>query len=174
MKKTTHIIIFLLTVYFVVYNFNYLNIVESYHPYFKYMENPTIRFIYITAIILDLVMLISIIMNLFESNTSLNKIVSNTIILSSILVFLLVIFEMYFGSTFYYGEVRDKQGFPFGVNNFGFLSTTIFFCYSFFLVYIPRVNTVTKKIVSFLIFFCFLLIFQYFIFQLLKNPWQLT
>jgi hypothetical protein len=38
-------------------------------------------------------------------------------------------FEMWYGSTFYYGEVRDKQGLPVMVNNFGIVGSFAFLAY---------------------------------------------
>jgi hypothetical protein len=41
----------------------------------------------------------------------------------------LVWFELWYGSTFYYGEVRDKQGLPYNVNNFGAMGSFVFLAY---------------------------------------------
>jgi hypothetical protein len=38
-------------------------------------------------------------------------------------------FELWYGATFYYGEVRDKQGLPYNVNNFGVLGSFVFLAY---------------------------------------------
>ena len=175
MKKIVNLILVLLTIYIIVYNFNYLNIHESYHPYHRYMENSTIRYVYLIAIVVDIFLLLSILTYLFNfSKQRLDKIVNWVMLCSCIVIFALVFFELYFGSTFYYGEVRDKQGLPFGVNNFGFLSTTIFSCYIFYIVFLERIVSTTRKLTYFSAFFIFVVLFQYVLFKLLEFPWRMT
>jgi len=48
--------------------------------------------------------------------------------------------ELWYGSTFYYGEVRDKQGLPFGVNNGGVVGSYAFIGYAAYRVVLAAVH----------------------------------
>lgn len=93
-------------------------------PYTQYYNNKIIQNLNYGAFILDIFICLSVVIILFVNKA--------TIKLKKILIFLLFIgiiliwLELYYGSTFYYGEIRGMQMLPLLVNNFGVLGSTIF------------------------------------------------
>ncbi len=138
-----------------------------------YMQNDTIRDLYYIAILLDILLFGAVFTTFFKIYNKIASIVAIYILILSIFAFLIVLYEMYFGSTFYYGEVRDKQ-FPFGVNNLGFLGTTVFFSYSTILLITPKLRTRKQKMMCSYIVTLFFIIAFIFLFLLLEKPWRMT
>jgi hypothetical protein len=78
-------------------------------------------------------------------------------------------FELWYGSTFYYGEVRDKQGLPIGVNNLGALGSFCFLAYVIWRVKLPTSNGRSWRIVATAV----LAGLQYLVLRVLEEPWKL-
>ncbi|MGH1365971.1 MAG: hypothetical protein ACRBF0_20600 [Calditrichia bacterium] len=96
------------------------------NPYFEYYANPVIRLLVFGAIVIDLLIIFSIVSLKQSGATSALRIM---VLLLIVVAIGLIWTELWFGSTFYYGEVRDKQGLPFSVNNFGLLGSVLFTAY---------------------------------------------
>ena len=114
------------------------------NPYYNYFQNTGIKIIYIVNFIFNTSLIILIFVQVKKITFSKTDFLINTILILSIL---LVWFELWYGSTFYYGEVRDKQGLPFGVNNFGLLGSILFFTY---LILRIKINSDSINKISFL------------------------
>jgi hypothetical protein len=87
-----------------------------------------------TAIVMDAVIALTILV--FVGRRHWTSMAAVTVYASATLGALLPWVEIWYGSTFYYGEVRDKQGLPFGVNNFGPIGT---FCFLTYLIWRTRI-----------------------------------
>lgn len=175
MGKKIYLFFLLFITYLILNNINFLEIQNSSEPYFEYMENETIRKIYSIAILLDVLSLGSVVILLFENRKNLlNKIAKFILFISIVGIFILIIYELYYGSTFYYGEVRDKQGLPIGVNNLGFLGSTIYFC--LLLCIIPFQKTVLNKnkVLFFIIFLIVIILLQYIFFKIFETSWKMS
>lgn len=92
--------------------------------YNDYYENQKIRLLNALAFNLDVILSVFLFLRIFLiQKNSLYRVIINPLLASGIF---LIWYELYFGSTFYYGEVRDKQILPLCVNNFGILGSIIF------------------------------------------------
>ena len=137
-----------------------------------YMQNSTIRDLHYLAILVDVLLIASILPVFFKTNKWIILILKIFILILSFSAFMLVLYEMYFGSTFYYGEVRDKQ-FPFGVNNLGFLSTSFLFSYSILQFVYPVLKSRKQRVVYTIIITAFFIIAHVFLFKFLATPWRM-
>ena len=94
-------------------------------------------------------------------------------IAASLIGALLTWLELWYGSTFYYGEVRDKQNLPFGINNGGALGSVVFLTYI-----ISRIRPTQwsrRRLVLFRAVAVFALILGHVaVLRLLEAPWQLA
>jgi hypothetical protein len=88
------------------------------------------------------------------------------------LAILLIWFELWYGPTFYYGEVRDKQGLPFGVNNFGLLGSILFFAYLILRIKL-NLDSVTKIFSLKIILLVLAIVIQVFLINNLEDSWKL-
>ena len=138
-----------------------------------YMQNNTIRDIYYLAILIDILLFASIFPTFFKINQKIVLTLKIFILILSLFVFVLVLYEMYYGSTFYYGEVRDKQ-FPFGVNNLGFFSTTFLFSYSILQFLYPILKSRKQRTTYTITVTILLIILLIFLFKFLETPWRMT
>lgn len=141
MDKTLRIIIGFFVIFLICYNINeLLTTNDKLHPFNKYYANSNVIFIYITAIILDIILVNVIIWSLIikEGFESSNKRMILVFMLVALALFLLTIFEFYHSTTFYYGEVKDKQGFPWSGINSGFVGSIILLCYSIFTLIVSK------------------------------------
>src|SRR5581483_1797891 len=93
-------------------------------PFFEYFANRGVRAINAGAIGVDALILFLVLFSTVRRNWSWAKTaaVASVALLGTVLCWL----ELWYGSTFYYGEVRDKQGLPFFTNNFGVFGS---FCF---------------------------------------------
>jgi hypothetical protein len=137
-----------------------------------YMENEMIRNIHYAAIVIDILLISSIAPIFFKISKRLHSVLKIIIVMLSISAFALVLYEMYYGSTFYYGEVRDKQ-FPFGLNNEGFFSTTFFLSYSVMQFFYPSLKTRRQRIIYTCITISLFIIFHIILFKTLQTPWRM-
>jgi hypothetical protein len=143
-------------------------------PYIIYYENSVIRTICLTSIILQVMILtmslLSAINHKINESYSLHRIFVQS---PSVIIIFLVWFEFYYGSTFYYGEVRDKQMILYTANSMGILGTSILLTFAYTLTKsFIRKNRIQKFAYSFIVFVIVLSI-QYSIFKLLEDKWKL-
>jgi hypothetical protein len=95
--------------------------------YAEYYHNPVIRTIQLGASGVDLGVLLSIACWRRARPPQWPITIALTIL--ALAGTWLTWFELWYGSTFYYGEVRDKQGLPYNINNFGVLGGFVFLAY---------------------------------------------
>lgn len=147
---------------------NYKSFLDS--PLYLYFNNIGIKIIYTLVIVLDSLLLFIVILKSLKINIIpyLRFII---IFFCSILIFI-IWFELWYGSTFYYGEVRDKQGLPFGVNNNGIIGSTIFIYYIFYQFNFELSNKFMKYIVH-ILFLILIFLSQLGIIKLLEESWNL-
>jgi hypothetical protein len=102
-----------------------------------------------------------------------NKVIINILLCVLITCVLLIFGELYYGSTFYYGEIRDKQGLPFLINNFGLFGSVIFL--SFVTNFFIGKSAIRKKnkIVLNMILFVLISFFHFLLYKLLAVSWRM-
>jgi len=164
----------LFIIYLIVYNLGQLDMSIN-EPYYKYMENKTIREIYYFAMVLDSITIFMILIFL-KKNTStlLNRNARIIIVISTIVIIALIVFELYFGSTFYYGEVRDKQALPILINNFGFFGSTIYLCLIYFLIDFKKPMLLKKSKKLFFVYLLLILLLQILFFKIFESSWNMS
>lgn len=104
----------------------------EYEPYYRYYQNPVIKFVNNGAWLIDILLMMALVVMSLPKIASqvmckhLPKVFSVLLLIGIILPW----FELYYGSTFYYGEVRGEQGLPILVCNFGLIGSFVFsFCF---------------------------------------------
>jgi hypothetical protein len=139
-------------------------------PYQDYYRHPCIRAVNLMAMSLDLVILQVV---AFWHRARLQK--RSAILLLALLALtgaVLPWFELWYGSTFYYGEVRDKQGLPFLVNNGGALGSFVFLTYLLWRLPSGRLPIIpvycTRAALTVLLFLAHSLVLK-----MVQEPWNL-
>jgi hypothetical protein len=160
----------------ILYNFDGLN-VQITDPYYSYMHNNVIILIYKIAIILDGLSIILVIYILQNQNSFAKfkyKFTRIVLFVIAILIIIIMYFELFYGSTFYYGEVRDKQTLPILINNFGFFGgTIILFCeLAFIFKFYKRFKNSKRILFSVLVLSIIVLLF-FGSYLLLREPWKM-
>jgi hypothetical protein len=144
-------------------------------PLWTYYRDSGIRWIGIGALLTDATILATAIGGVAATRSD-KKVLAHRFTL--VLIFLALIgagltwLELWYGSTLYYGEVRDKQGLPFAVNNGGPTGSFIFLTYVLWSLPISQLRGIPPllmKAVGTLI----LLFAHWLILQLLREPWGL-
>lgn len=139
-------------------------------PYADYYHNVGVRLIILSALGTDLLIILVVFLSYRELPAK-QSLVSALLVLS-VVGAILSWTELWYGSTFYYGEVRDKQGLPFEVNNFGPIGSFIFLTYALWRIsLLPDRNSRvrTMKMVGTLL----LLLLHFLLFRLVEEPWKL-
>jgi len=90
-----------------VMTFPYARLVED-NPYVDYEANPGIRIIIAAAFAIDVVMFVWIVVCAIRRSWSHASQLTLIALCAAAIAFIWL--ELWWGSTFYYGEVRDKQG----------------------------------------------------------------
>ena len=139
------------------------------NPYYDYFQNTGIKIIYVVNFIFNTSLIILIFIKIKKITFSKTDYLIDTILILSIL---LIWFELWYGSTFYYGEVRDKQGLPFGVNNFGLLGSILFFTYLILRIKINS-DSVKKILLLKLTLFVSAILLQVILINNLEESWKL-
>lgn len=123
---------------------------NEYYPYFKYQSNQSIFYINVIALILTSIILIIHIYYIIKINQTPNLIILLIYPLIIFALFVLMLSELYISTTFYYGEVRDKQNLFSQINSTGFRIIAYFIA-----VYIYFIFNKMKffKILNFITFF---------------------
>lgn len=144
-------------------------------PLWTYYRDAGIRWICISAVVTDVAILGSVVGG-FVAARSDNKELAQR--LSFILILLVLIgagltwLELWYGSTFHYGEVRDKQGLPFSLNHGGLAGSFIFLTYALWALSIRELRGIPLLLLKgsgTLI----LLFTHWLILQLLREAWGL-
>jgi hypothetical protein len=81
---------------------------KGFDPYREYYTNKGIVLIFIARLIFWLA--VCVLGIIWIKNKTIRPLNFNLLLLSILIIALLQWFELWYGSTFYYGEVRDKQG----------------------------------------------------------------
>ena len=154
------------------YEFSFL-ISPKYEPEHLYMQNGTIRLIYIFAFLLDFIIVVIIALQYYPSFSLRTKksLKILTVVLCLITIFF-IHFEVYYGSTFYYGEIRDKQGII-SFNNLGYIGSFIIYLYLGAILYFSKIKKFTLKVIYFISIFLFDFILHLFFYNIVKAPWKL-
>ncbi len=84
------------------------------NPFETFNNNPGIIKISITSFVARIIFILSFVSLVFEKFKQ-NKIILGIYISSALIIAFLQWYELYYSSTFYYGEVRDKQGLMFPI-----------------------------------------------------------
>lgn len=175
MKKIIAILIELFIIILIGYNFNELNIIhDRLYPYHQYFSHPQIRLFYYLAIVLNTILFLIILITIFDKKfENLIKKLSIIIIIIPIILTIILFGEYYYGSTFYYGEVRDKQGFPFCGINYGFIGSVILTSYSFFSIF--KITKYRRKIKLLLFASCIVVIvvLHFSLYKIFEIPWKM-
>jgi hypothetical protein len=105
-------------------------------PLVEYEAKPGVRRIYAASLVIDLAVISTLVVSLVRQRWTRNdqRIVATVALIAALLPW----FELWYGSTFYYGEVRDKQGLPFGTNHLGVLGTFAFLSYLVLRIRVPQ------------------------------------
>jgi hypothetical protein len=138
---------------------------EANDPYVKYYQNNTISNIQLIAIFIDCIILIFILVLIAGFK---NKIFSIGLTIFLLLGIFLIWFELWYGSTFYYGEVRDKQGLPLSLNNIGIVGSILFSVYCLIDTRLFKKFRTTYKISIVII----LIFGHWFLVKMLAIPWN--
>lgn len=93
------------------YDITFLNL-QSDNPFKDYDNNSGIITISIVSLLCALSFLVCFFVLAYEKYRN-NKTILSVYLIAALLFAFLQWFQLYYGSTFYYGEVRDKQGLNF-------------------------------------------------------------
>lgn len=138
-------------------------------PFAEYNANLGIRFITAAAFALDTAILVLIARAAIRRTWS--RIEQLVVIAAATAAALLTWFELWYGSTFYYGEVRDKQGLPFGVNNAGVFGSAMFLTYIVWRVSLPE--AVRHQVIVRIALTVALIAAHYMLLRVVETPWNL-
>lgn len=171
-----NIILIIFCFFLSLYNLKEMTIVSA-DPYYVYLHTPNIRILYYAAILIDILFIVTsifLIINLRNANVLKSSKISRVLFSISIIFILNIFLELYLGSTFYYGEVRDKQVLPILVNNFGFLGCTIVLIITLInLIDLNQIFTVSRKKILYLLIIIIVLIFFSGSYLVLHKTWNL-
>jgi hypothetical protein len=175
-KLILYSLLILSFVFFVLMNNTQTDVEGSFYKiYHLYQENVIISAIYKISTYLDLILIVLLILKLFSSikeYNSLNNYLSYLILIICFVSVFLYWFELYYGSTFYYGEVRDKQALYICTINHGLIGSILFSIIILKILLNKFVKTKNKKIV--LLNLSILIILLHFaVYKLLETPWNL-
>jgi hypothetical protein len=146
----------------------------SLDPLWTYYHNLGIRLICVAAFLTDLAILACVVGRLASIRSqreALSKRFSFTLTLLAFMGATLTWLELWYGSTFYYGAVRDKQGLPFNINHGGPVGSLVFLTFALWRLpprQFRRVPVLLAKGIATLI----LLVGHWFIVRLLEGSWE--
>jgi hypothetical protein len=143
-------------------------------PFIKYHENSVIRIVCLISIVLQLIIFAATLFSAVKHEKNDRYLLQSMFIqIASVIILFLVWFVLYYGSTFYYGEVRDKQSLFSSVNSFGIIGTSILLTYSLTLLKSFRGFKTNGKIFYTFAGFAIIITIQSIIFHLLEDKWRL-
>lgn len=140
-------------------------------PYEAYYNNEGIRIIYTLSMTLDLIVIGILFYAIWRKNEyrSFIKIAFVLLVIGQII---LVWYEMYYGSTFSYGEVRDKHGFVIGgINNLGVAGSVVMVMLLYNFIF-NRLKPNTFWISNMVIFWTIILL-HYIVYKMVEVSWKL-
>lgn len=139
-------------------------------PYSDYNNNFGIKTISNLVFILDSAIFLMVVYWRFEKG---KEFPLKVIVVASLLCIILCWFELWYGSTFYYGEVRDKQGLPFGINNGGLSGSYLFSFYLVLRLAIAKRSNRIKRILFAVSAAIVIYILHYSIYSMVCKPWDM-
>ncbi len=139
----------------------------------KYYENDIVRVVYLISVFLQTVIFLNSLTLAVNYRKKANSILILLIQLSSLIILFLVWFELYYGSTFYYGEVRDKQALFYNANALGIFGASVLLTYAFTLMKWFQNKVSNGKIFYAIFSFIIIIGIQYIIYHLLEDKWRL-
>ncbi|HMQ81152.1 MAG TPA: hypothetical protein PKD94_16420, partial [Ignavibacteria bacterium] len=95
------------------------------------------------------------------------------VIAISLILSFLIWYEIYFGSTFYYGEVRDKHFLFVSANSFGVYGSTVFLNYALLLSIFKNAKFMKSKSILIMVLGILVYVIQYSFYKLMEVPWRL-
>jgi hypothetical protein len=140
-------------------------------PFLRYHANRGIQSIAIAALATNL--LVVVIVVLWRLGRVPSKTAHVALPVGCAIAAVLPWLELWWGSTFYYGEVRDKQGLPFGVTNAGPLGTTLFLTYIALRLPLPGVS-MTRGGAMRVAFIVGIVVLEGLLLGLVEGPWNLS
>ncbi len=152
-SNTFEIIVAILTLFSIVgLSFYFYDLKDSNStinsPYVEFYNNPGIVIISFASLISMSIFIICFgILSVVKFRG--NKVILTVYILSALIIGFLQWYELYYGSTFYYGEVRDKQGLMFPVLSF-LMATLVIWKFNYSVEY--KRNLAIKLILTVLVF----------------------
>jgi len=152
-------ILFFLSSLFYFIELYSIKVNEEKHLFSKYITNPGIVKLEIFRILSAILILLCTVSKLRKANYG--KI--TTIIIASLILGVLPWLELWYGSTFYYGEMRDKQGL-----GFPYLPTL----YLLYPIWINK-KDITKPTILKIATSAGILIFLIIFYNLVYEPWKL-
>ena len=171
--RFSSLFIFLFTLISIVFNLNELYLLEKGNPFFSYMQNDVIRTIYHVSVILEFFVAISSVLIAFKIEQNLSWRFLFPVITISIMISFLIWYELYFGSTFYYGEVSDKQSLFISTNSFGVYGSTVYLNYALILGIFKNPNFMKLKSILIIALGVLVYVIQYIFFKIMEEPWRL-
>lgn len=108
LAKLLDIAILAITAFYVWTIIDLLFAGEKVNPFYHYSSNYGVRVILMTSLVVSIVLVFATLLFLFSKKEK--PILWIAQIISAIALAILHVIELYYSSTFYYGEVRDKQG----------------------------------------------------------------
>lgn len=174
--KILEILIIFFCLFLISYNLKEITVVSN-DQYYAYLQNPKITTLYHLAIFIDIIFILFLslfFIDLRKEKYQRCKVISKLLFITSIVFVGNVFLELYLGSTFYYGEVRDKQVLPVLVNNFGFVGCCVILSFSLFnfVRLNNKLKNASKRFLYFVILIMIVTIFLGFYF-ILREPWKM-
>lgn len=171
--RFSSLFVFLFTLISIIFNVHELYFLKEPYPFYNYMQNEVIRTIYHVTIILEIIIAISSILMTAKIEEAVSwqfmfPVISISIILSS-----LIWYEIYFDSTFYYGEVRDKHFLFVSANSFGVYGSTVFLNYALLLSIFKNAKFMKSKSILIMVLGISVYVIQYSFYKLMEVPWRL-
>ncbi len=171
--RFSSLFVFLFSLISILFNVHELYFWNKSYMFYNYMQNDVIRTIYHVSIILEIIIAISSVLMTVkvEQNASwwfMFPVIAISVILSS-----LIWYEIYFGSTFYYGEVRDKQFLFVSANSFGVYGSTVYLNYALMLCIFKNSKFMKLKSILIIALGILMYVLQYSFYKFMEEPWRL-
>jgi len=141
---------------------------DKLNMFHRYYQNDVIVIITIMTIIINLLLISLLIVQVSNKNLFKNSRI-HVIFFLTLLLIALIWFEIYYGSTFYYGDIRDKQALWYGANDFGIIGSILL---SFSLFNFNFSNLKYRYYFDISIFL-FLVIMHFIILNILNEKWRI-
>lgn len=141
-------------------------------PFEAYHNNPTIKSFYKVSLSLNIIGIVCLLYAAWKKNEygATVKIFFALLVVGQII---LIWYEMYYGSTFYYGEVRDKHGFfcSTSINNQGIVGS-IFLVMLLYNFLFNKLQPIPFWISNMVIFWTIILL-HYIVYEMVEVSWKL-